>query len=177
MLQTAADGLVFTDGAVFGDAGQERKLTHRELAAVIDAVAPRFAEAGVRIDIGGGENGDAGQGGDGRDLTRDDYVPSESVGGSENDVGSRGPERDPNIIAAGGVIAAFLMNNANFSKHYHHEDIVRVSEGLAEQTLGTSPDGFDAAAFKQGLDQHLLDAQACLEEIQAGRDVGVRTPE
>jgi len=56
LLQTADNGLVFTDGAVSADGGQERILNRRELAAVIDAVAPAFAEAGVRIEIGGDED-------------------------------------------------------------------------------------------------------------------------
>lgn len=51
---------MFTDGAVSADGGQERILNRRELAAVIDAVAPAFAEAGVRIEIGGDEDSDQG---------------------------------------------------------------------------------------------------------------------
>lgn len=170
LLQTAGNGLVFTDGAISANGGQERTLNRRELAAVIDAAAPAFAEAGVRIEIGGD---DAGQGGDDRDLSRDDNNPPERVEDTENNGGDQSPEpeRHFNIVAAGGVAATMLMNRENFNKDYLVEDTAEVSQEIAEQMLGTSPESFDVEALKQALDAHVPDARARLEEIQAARDV------
>lgn len=159
--------VIINGGSVSAADGTNRPMSRRELLAAFDALSGQADAIGLDIEMGGDEDED------GRARGIGDNNPPEPIDepGDDDNGEDPDPERHPNIVAAGGVIAAVASNKHALNQDFLPDDIQRASEDLAEDILGPEPDSFDQPTLEHELSARVQDLRDKIGEIQGDRDI------